>query len=124
MSIHTASVVPHELPNVLPWVHRDQQCQTTALGMYYKVKPSIYSTTSISSVTSSTGVTGENQFDRLLIAAASCAPDFKSRIYNRTIGIIILYYYGNDYLAMFAIKSLCSFLYYIILVVMDILCFI
>ena len=26
---------------------------------------------------------GENQFDRLLIAAVSCAPDFKSRIYNR-----------------------------------------
>ncbi|MGI6048731.1 MAG: IS1595 family transposase, partial [Petrimonas sp.] len=27
---------------------------------------------------------GENQFDRLLIAAVSYSPDFKSRIYNRS----------------------------------------
>ncbi len=33
MSMHAASVIPHEDANVLPLgPYRDQQCQTTALG--------------------------------------------------------------------------------------------
>jgi hypothetical protein len=67
---HTASVVPHEeLPNVLPWVHTAiSNAKRQLLGVYYKFNRRYF---------------GENQFDRLLIAAVSYAPDFKSRIYNR-----------------------------------------
>lgn len=53
------------------------------LGVYYKVKPG-YLQYDLNQFRYKFNrrYFGENQFDRLLIAAVSYAPDFKSRIYN------------------------------------------
>ncbi len=83
---HQASVVaPEELAKVLPWVHTAiSNAKRQLLGVYYKVK-SEYLQYYLNQFCYKFNrrYFGENQFDRLLIAAVSYSPDFKSRIYNR-----------------------------------------
>ncbi|SFS95085.1 ISXO2-like transposase domain-containing protein, partial [Porphyromonadaceae bacterium NLAE-zl-C104] len=83
---HTASVIPHEdLSNVLPWVHTAiSNAKRQLLGVYYKIKPEyLQYYLNQFCYKFNRRYFGENQFERLLIAAVTYAPDFKSRIYNR-----------------------------------------
>lgn len=83
---HTASVIPNEeLPNVLPWVHTAiSNAKRQLLGVYYKIKPEyLQYYLNQFCYKFNRRYFGEKQFERLLIAAVTYAPDFKSRIYNR-----------------------------------------
>ena len=98
---HTASVVPHEeLPNVLhgytprsamPNDSSGRVLQGKAQYLQYYLNQFCYKF--------NRRYFGENQFDRLLIAAISCAPDFKSEF---TIGTIA----DNHFLFWFQILYL------------------
>jgi len=83
---HTASVIPNEeLSSVLPWVHTAiNNAKRQLLGVYYKIKPEylLYCLNQFC-YKFNRRYFGEKQFDRLLIAAVSYTPDFKSRNYNR-----------------------------------------
>ncbi len=83
---HTASVIPHqELPNVLLWVHTAiSNAKRQLLDVYYKMKPE-YLQYDLNQFCYKFNrrYFGEKQFDRLLIAAVTYTPYFKSRIYNR-----------------------------------------
>ena len=83
---HTASVIPHQdLSKVLPWVHTAiSNAKRQLLGVYYKIKPEyLQYYLNQFCYKFNRRYFGENQFERLLIAAVTYAPDFKSRIYNR-----------------------------------------
>jgi hypothetical protein len=83
---HTASVIPPgELSNVLPWVHTAiSNAKRQLLGVYYKMKPEyLQYYLNQFCYKFNRRYFGEKQFDRLLIAAVTYTPDFKSRIYNR-----------------------------------------
>jgi len=79
------SFLKNELSSVLPWVHTaTSNAKRRLLGVYYKIKfeylqyyldPFCYKF--------NRRYFGKTQFDRLLIAAVSYTPAFKSRIYNR-----------------------------------------
>ena len=83
---NTATVIPHEeLPNVLPWVHTAiSNAKRQLLGVYYKMKP-VYLQYYLNqfSYKFNRRYFGEKLFDRLLVAALTYTPDFKSRTYNR-----------------------------------------
>lgn len=83
---HTASVIPNEeLANALPWVYTAiSSAKRKLLGVYYKIKPE-YLQYNLNQFCYKFNrrYFGEKQFDRLLIAAVTYAPNFKSRIYNR-----------------------------------------
>jgi hypothetical protein len=83
---HTASVIPPgELSNVLPWVHTAiSNAKRQLLGVYYKMKPEyLQYCLNRFCYKFNRRYFGEKQFERLLIAAVTYAPDFKSRIHNR-----------------------------------------
>ncbi|SFL48071.1 ISXO2-like transposase domain-containing protein, partial [Porphyromonadaceae bacterium KH3CP3RA] len=83
---HTASVIPHEdLSKVLPWVHTAiSNAKRQLLGVYYKIKPEyLQYYLNQFCYKFNRRYFGKNQFERLLIAAVTYAPDFKSRIYSR-----------------------------------------
>ena len=83
---HTASVIPNEeIPSVLPWVHTAiNNAKRQLLGVYYKIKPEyLQYYLNQFCYKFNRRYFGEKQFDRLLIAAVTHSPDFKSRIYNR-----------------------------------------
>jgi len=83
---HTASVIPPEdLSKVLTWVHTAiSNAKRQLLGVYYKIKPEyLQYYLNQFCYKFNRRYFGKNQFERLLIAAVTYAPDFKSRIYNR-----------------------------------------
>lgn len=83
---HTASVIPPEqLGKVLPWVHTAiSNAKRQVLRVYYKIKPEYlqYYLNQICCKFNRRDF-GEYKFERLLLAAVSYTPDFKSKIYNR-----------------------------------------
>jgi len=85
---HTASVIPNEeLPSVLPWVHTAiSNAKRQLLVVYYKIKPEyLQYYLNQFCYKFNRRYFWEKQFDRLLIAAVSYTPDFKSRIIIGTI---------------------------------------
>ncbi|HHT28871.1 transposase, partial [Petrimonas mucosa] len=67
------------------WVHTAiSNAKRQLLGVYYKIKPEyLQYYLNQFCYKFNRRYFGENQFERLLIAAVTYAPDFKSRIYNR-----------------------------------------
>lgn len=85
---HTAAVTPTEqLSKLLPWVHTAiSNAKRQLLGVYYKIKPEyLQYYLNQFCYKFNRRYFGEKQFDRLLVAAVSYTPDFKSKIYNRNI---------------------------------------
>ncbi len=83
---HMAYVIPNEeLCNMLPWVHTAiSNAKRQLLGVYYKIKPEyLQYYLNRFCYKFNRRYFGEKQFERLLIAAVTYAPDFKSRIHNR-----------------------------------------
>jgi hypothetical protein len=83
---HTATVIPHEeLPNVLLRVHTAiSNAKRQLLGVYYKMKPEyLQYYLNQFCYKFNRRYFGEKLFDRLLVAALTYTPDFKSRTYNR-----------------------------------------
>lgn len=83
---HTACVISNEeLSNLLPWVHTViSNAKRQLLGVYYKMKPEyLQYYLNQFCYKFNRRYFGEKQFDRLLVAAVTYTPDFKSRIYNR-----------------------------------------
>lgn len=84
---HNASVIPKEqIQKELPWVHTAiSNAKRQLLGVYYKIRPEyLQYYLNQFCYKFNRRYFGQYQFDRLLVAAASYPPDFKSRIYNRT----------------------------------------
>src|SRR5690554_8132827 len=76
-------------PKCPPWVHTAiSNAKRQLLGVYYKMKPEyLQYYLNQFCYKFNRRYFGEKQFDRLLVAAVTYTPDFKSRIYNRN-------YYG------------------------------
>ena len=85
---HAASVVPKEQnAKVLPWVHTTiSNAKQQLLGVYYKIKPEyLQYYLNQFCYKFNRRYFGQMLFDRILLAAASYPPDFKSPVYYRTI---------------------------------------
>ncbi len=83
---HMASVIPPEkLPCILPWVHTAiSNAKRQLLGVYYKMKPEyLQYYLNQFCYKFNRRYFGEKHFERLLVAAVTYTPDFKSKIYNR-----------------------------------------
>lgn len=85
---HKASVIlTEEFGKVLPWVHTAiSNAKRQLLDVYYKIKPEyLQYYLNQFCYKFNRRYFGEQLFDRLLVAAVSYPPNFKSRIYNRTL---------------------------------------
>ena len=83
---HTATVIaPEQISKLLPWVHTAiSNAKRQLLGVYYKIKPEyLQYYLNQFCYKFNRRYFAEKQFDRLIIAAVSYTPDFKSKIYNR-----------------------------------------
>lgn len=85
---HVAKVVePQMIPIILPWVHiAISNAKRLLLDVHHKIKTEyLQYYLNEFCYKFNRRYFGEKLFDRLLIAAVSYTPEFKSKIYNRTL---------------------------------------
>lgn len=85
---HTAKVVkPQMIPIILPWVHiAISNAKRLLLDVHHKIKTEyLQYYLNEFCYKFNRRYCGEKLFDRLLLAAVSYTPEFKSKIYNRTL---------------------------------------